>query len=384
MAAGCVDSVNHPEKQRSSLTPRVGYALVVGLVLTAIALASPLPDRVTDRGVYEATAAAIVVPDCGDLHCFRALVPWIVGRLPGPSVIRWKLYAAVGNAAASLAMFQLAVTLGLTTRAAWFASTISAFGFGALYTLHDPFTADPMMFALGPLLTNELFARRLWVAAAVASIGVLAKEFAAAPLYLFAGYAALERRWPEVGRVLAGANAALIVWLVFTLSLMIHFNYSYGGSESANLASGAGLLPWLQRQSLRGISFAMFNEFGALYVLAPVGWVLAARGLRLLTVAAIPVALVLAYVQQPDRALWNFHFIAAPLAAVTLDRVDATLAAATVTTYVVGNLRVGAQLPIAQLALGAVVSSLGLALLCAAGALRGGLSVPLPRHQATS
>lgn len=355
----------------SPLGERLRYGLALAVALGAIAFASPLPDRVTDRDVYEATAAQLIVRDCGDLHCFRALVPWVLGRLPGPSVARWKAYAVVCNVAAALAVFALALTFGLSRRAAWLASAISAFGFGALYTLHDPYTADPLMFALGPMITNDLVARRVALASTLGIGGVFAKEFAAAPLFLFAAYSALERRWSAFGRTLAIANAALIVWLVFTLTLMIRFNYSYGGSDSANLAGGAGLLPWLQRQSLRGIAAAMFNEFGALYVLAPIGLLFASRQMRLLIVASIPIALVLAYVQQPDRALWNLHFLVVPLAALVLDRAPARIAWATVAAFAIGNLRVGAQLPVAALAQAAIACSLVLACVCATIALRG-------------
>jgi hypothetical protein len=97
-------------------------------------------------------------------------------------------------------------------------------------------------------------------------------------------------------------------------------------------------------QSLRVVLSAMFNEFGALYLLAPVGFVFAPASLRRLTIVAAPIALVLCYVQQPDRALWNFHFLVAPLAALTLERAPLALAGLTVAAFAVANLRVGAQL----------------------------------------
>ena len=55
-------------------------ASLVSLLL--IAWASPEPNRVTDREIYERTAAQVIVPDCSDLQCFRVLVPWVLGRLP--------------------------------------------------------------------------------------------------------------------------------------------------------------------------------------------------------------------------------------------------------------------------------------------------------------
>src|SRR2546425_7620814 len=141
--------------------------------LGIVAYLSPLPNRVTDRDVYEATAARRIVPDCTDIHCFRVLVPWILGSIPGPSVAKWKAYAVVCNAAAALFVFELCLTFGLSRRAASIACVLSAGGFGGLYTLHDPYSADPLMYALGPLILDQLLQERFAVATAIGAIGVL-------------------------------------------------------------------------------------------------------------------------------------------------------------------------------------------------------------------
>ena len=345
----------------------VGLAVAMLAALAAIAWISPDPNRVTDRGTYEASAAQVIVPDCSDLQCFRVLVPWVLGRLPGSSIVRWKAYAVAANAAAAAGVWLLCVTLGFGGRAAGLAAALSAFGFGSLYTLHDPFTADPLMFALGPFMTSELVAGRLGIAAVAGVVGVLAKEFAAAPLYAFALDQVAARQWtPALGAFAAG-NAAFLTWALLTLTLMIGFGYSWGwnGVGSADLTGGAALALWAGRQSLRGIVFAMFNEFGALYVLAPVGVALAPRRVRRLLVASLPIAVVFAYVQQPDRGLWNFHYLVTPLAALVLERVQPALAWSVIGLFAVGNLRVGAQLPIATIAHAAIAASV---ILAAAGA----------------
>ena len=349
--------------------PRVAHFSALAICLGAIAWASPLPPRVTDRDVYEATAAHGVVRDCSDLHCFRVLVPWILGPLPGPSLVKWKAYAVVCNAAAAVAVFALSLTLGLGRRAAWFASIGSAFGFGSLYTLHDVYTSDPLIYLLGPLITNELLLGRVAIGAALGMIGVFAKEFAAAPLYLVTACLAIERRWLPAARTLVAANAAFIVWLVLTLTLMLRFNYTYAGSASADLGGGGNLVGWLHRQSARGVAAAMFNEFGALYVLAPVGFFLAPPQLKRIALTALPIAALFAYVQQPDRAFWNIHFLVLPLAAVVLDRAPA-IGVLTLAMFAVGNLRVGAQLPIAWLGRLALGASMLLALATSVRALR--------------
>lgn len=314
------------------------------LTLAVIAWASPLPDRVTDRDVYEATAAHGIVPDCTDLHCFRVLVPWTLGALPGASVVKWKVYAVLANAAAAIAVWHLSAVLALSLRARWLAAAFSLFGFGSLYTLHDVFTADPLMYCLGPLVTYLLLRDRIAIAGAIASVTVLAKEFVAAPLLIHSAFSALERRYAVAVRALVAFNCAFIVWLVLQLTLMLRFNYGYGDNPSTHVLSGGYLVPWFEQQSVRGALSALFNEFGAVYVLAAAGVFMAPERLRLLALCALPVALLFGYVQQPDRALWNFHFLATPLAAVAIDRAPAALAWATVAAFAIANLRIGAQL----------------------------------------
>jgi hypothetical protein len=337
--------------------------LLCAPMLAVVAWASPAPGRVTDRRVYEATAAQVIVPDCSDLQCFRVLVPWVLGRLPGPSTVRWKAYAAAANAAAAAAVFALCVAFGLSRRAAAIGAALSACGFGSFYTLHDPFTSDPLMYAVGPIVTGALLAGRFAVATAIGIVGVMAKEFAAAPLYAFAVFSALERRWIAAARSFLAGNAAFLMWATLTLALMLRFNYGYGwnGNGSADFRHGAALALWLRDQSARGIGFAMFNEFGALYLLAPAGIVLAPPALRRLALVTIPIAAVFAYVQQPDRALWNFHYLVVPFAALVLERVRPAMAWAFVALFAVGNLRVGAQLPIAGVARVAIAASMVLA-----------------------
>ena len=336
----------------NSFSVRLWLAFVVALGV--IAYLSPEPDRLTDRPVYEQTAQEFVVPDCADLHCFRVLMPWVLGPLPGPSLSKWKVYAVLANATAAILVLTLSLVWGLPFRAAAMASVLSAFGFGALFTLHDVFTSDPLMFAIGPVLVLLLIRERFAVAALVASIGVLAKEFAAAPVYVFAAAAALHRKFPTAWKALAAANSALIVWLLLQFTLMLRFNYGYGDNPSTHLMSGGYLAKWLSDQGWRGAVTAMVNEFGVLWLLAPIGLWFAMPALRTFALASIPVALVFGYVQQPDRALWNFHFVVTPLAALVLYRLPAAAAWGTIALFAIANFRVGAQLmfvPAARLAL---------------------------------
>jgi hypothetical protein len=261
----------------------------------------------------------------------------------------------LAEAGAAVAVGRLCVVLGLSARAALLATWLSALGFGPFYATFDTYSSDPLMFLLGPLLTAQVMRGRIGRAGLIASIGVLAKEFAAAPLWICTIWAALQRRWDLAARVLLAAMTATLVWLALHITLMTLFNYSYGGSASADLSGGGYLTLWLRQTPPRTAAAAVFGEYGALYLLIPVGVMLAPRDLRLLALAAVPAVLALVYVQQPDRALWNFHFIAIPLAVLVLARLPAWAAALFVGCYGFGNLRLGAQvqfIPAARFAVG--------------------------------
>jgi len=353
------------------MVTRTGLFLTFALVLGLVAWMSPAPDHITDRDTYEATAKMTIVPDCAELHCFRVLVPWVLGSLPGPSIAKWKTYAVLANAAAAVAVFALCLAWGLSRRAAGLASFASAFGFGSLFTLYDVFTGDPLMFALGPVVVMLLVRERVALAGAVGAVGVMAKEFVAAPLFVFAVTSWFEGRREFGFRVLAAANLAFIVWLTLQLTLILRFNYGYGENPSTHLLSGGYLIPWIVEQSPRGALSALVNEFGALWILAPAGWLAAPAPMRRFAVVALPVAALFAYVQQPDRALWNFHFVAAPLAAIVLERVPSVLAWSTLGAFAAANLRVGAQLTAVPPARFALALSMVLALASCAMAWKG-------------
>ena len=109
-----------------------------------------------------------------------------------------------------------------------------------------------------------------------------------------------------------------LVWLATHASFMAVQNYAYGSTASADLLHGGFLATWLRSVRLRGALIYLFTSFSALYLLWPVGLVRCRRELRLLAVASVPALVAFVYVEQPERALWNFHFIVVPLAAIVL------------------------------------------------------------------
>lgn len=318
-------------------------ALVVTLGL--IALVAPAPWYETDRTQYQEIGRAVIQRDCSALHCFRPLVPAVLEQLPGPSLLKWKTYAVIANASAAVAVAVFAVTVGLGPPAALLALWLSGIGFGGLFTLFDPYSADPAMFVLGPLLTTWIVRRRYAVTGIVSAVGVLAKEFAAAPLWIATAAAVMGRRWVDASRTATLAFAVTTVWLLLQVALMVGFNNSYGGNPSANLFGGGYIVVWFEELGMRLGLTALFTEFGPLYLLAPVGLLMAPATLRQLAIAALPALAAFAYVQQPDRALWNFHFLVTPAAALALSAAPRLLVLAFFACFAVANLRLAAQLP---------------------------------------
>jgi hypothetical protein len=320
---------------------RTGLAIALAAVLGAIAAAAST-QRLPDSYYYERIAAQTIIPGCAEIHCFRPLVPWMLGLLP-PSLAKWKAYAAFSNVGAALAVYDLCLVFGMTTRASVLAGSLSAFGFGSLYTLFEPFTADPLMFWFSPLVTRWLLQDRFLRAGGLAALGVFAKEFVVAPMVIVTLADVRGGRWTHARRTAAAAAVGFGLWLAMQFWFMHAYGYSYGDNKSPRIASGGYLVFWLQHETVRGAAAAMAVEFGALYLLIPFGFRKAPASLRALAVAAIPIACIFGYVQQPDRALWNFHFIATPLSALVIDALPNVLAVAFVLLFGLSNLRIGAQ-----------------------------------------
>src|SRR3954469_1248030 len=186
--------------------------IAIALLLGIIAWAARAPVS-SDSDVYQQIGRDGVVLDCHDVHCFRVLVAVVLEHLPGPSLLRWKAYAVLTNAAAALAVGRLCIVLGMSARLASLATWIAAVAFGPLQAVFDPYTSDPVMYLLGPLTIADLLQGRVGRATISGSIGVLAKEFAAVPLWIYTLMLTMRRRWHAAARALLGAMTATLVWL---------------------------------------------------------------------------------------------------------------------------------------------------------------------------
>ncbi|MDO8680106.1 MAG: hypothetical protein Q7R30_16400 [Acidobacteriota bacterium] len=338
--------------------------LAVVLVLGLVATLSPIPKFLTDKDVYEQMSREWVIPNCDDLQCFRVLVPITLGFIPiGSGYLKWRAYAVVCEAVAAVLMGRWVRMLGASHRASQQVTWLTALGAGSLYTLFDPFTADPLMHAMGPLLMVLLFGGWILTAALVAAAGVFGKEFAAVPLFVAGVTWLQQRRIAHSVRALVAFGCVVAIWSAWQLSSRAVWNYA-PVQHSGKLLEGAFLAFWLANigPALAVVSIAA--AFGALWILWPAGVAWGTRELRQLTVAAMLPLLFFNYVQQPDRALWNFAFAVMPAAAVVLDRIPAALGWLLVAVQALLNLRIGAQLPfvppvratlVAAMALGLVI-----------------------------
>ena len=326
----------------------VRLAVGITFVLALIAASAPRPGYLTDREVYERIGRELIIPDCSSLHCTRILAAWAVEHLPGPSAFNWKLYAVVANAAAALGVACLCGWFGLPSAASRTAALLVAFGAGTQLTLFDPHTSDPFIYALTPWMMLMLLEERVAAAGVAGTIGILAKEFAAAPLWIFTLYAVLARRRDLVLRGAAAASVASAAWLLLQVWLIVSHNYSFAGSPSSQLFGGGYLVRWVAELGpLRAIGTLVLH-LGPIGLLAAAGFRRAPIALRRVALAAVPAALAFSYVQQPDRALWNFQFAFVPLAVVSLSDAKRWHQVLFVTTYAVVNLKAAANLPGAQ------------------------------------
>jgi hypothetical protein len=317
-------------------------AMVVVLAVVLREAPAPYPH---DGVRMQRVGREMLIAGCSDLNCFRILVPAIVESFSGPLLERWRWYAVIANAAGAIVTGELALAFGLTRQAALLTMWLSAVGFGSMATVYHPFTADSMMFLLCPIVTLLLVRGRLIWAGAIATIGIFGKEVAAAPLFIGALAEWIGRRWRAAAQMFTVGVVVTAIWIALQLTLMSWLLYDYAKNPSSRLLEGGYLLFWLRHVGAVNAVVAIFVEYGAVYLLAFYGLVLAPPRLRAFAIAAILPGLALSYVQIPDRALWNFYFVWIPLAAIVLAEAPTALAWTFVALFGMTNLRVGAQLP---------------------------------------
>jgi hypothetical protein len=268
----------------------------------------------------------------------------------------------VCEAGAAWAMERWVSHLGADRRTAAQVMWLTALGSGSLYVLFDPHTADPVMHLLGPTLAFLLFNAQLNTAVVISAIGVFAKEFAAVPLFVAGLLWLQQQRRAEMRRAWLGFLLVVALWAGFVIVLRSMWGYNYGKNHSAELLSGGFLFFWISKLPISVVIGSVAMTFGILWILWPAGLLWGPRQLTQLTLAAMPCLALWCYVQQPDRALWNFAFVVMPAAAVVLSRIGPTLGWSLVAVHAMVNLRFGAQLAFVPPAKYALVAGIALSL----------------------
>jgi hypothetical protein len=126
---------------------------------------------------------------------------------------------------------------------------------------------------------------------------------------------------------------------------MYGFNYTYDANPSSRPLEGGYLRLWLQNVTPATAAFGLFGVFGALTLVIPAGWRRAPQALRHLAIGAIPAAMAFMYVATPERALWNFFFLAIPLGAIVIAELPVSAGVLFVALFALANFRIGGQVP---------------------------------------
>jgi hypothetical protein len=174
--------------------------------------------------MYERVSREYFVQGC-DIHCFRVLVPWTLGVLPGEGRAKWRTYAALFEAAAACAMAIWVLRFGVSERTARQVAWLTAGGTGGLYTLFDPYSADALMHLAGPSMMLLALNGPPVVTGFAAVIGVFAKEFAVVPVAVASVMRFLQQRWSDAAKLAGIAAVAILIWVVWGMFLRSQYGY---------------------------------------------------------------------------------------------------------------------------------------------------------------
>lgn len=277
------------------------------------ALAPAEPAR-SDREAYEFVGKTPLAPACPwTIYCYRPLAPVLVQALPVDGDVGWRVYQVTANAAAG------AILAALTTAPA-IASVMIQTAYGFTFTAYDPYAADPLVFVFAAVLVWCWIRDRLGVAIALAAIGIFAKETVALIAGTLAIAVMIERR-PGWRRWLLPAAISVVLLIAFHVISRVWLGWQIQSNPAAQLEHGSWIGLWFRnnRSHLHKL-YMLFSTFGFAWLFAALGWRMAARHWRVLTLALVAPMLLLIVIQTPERALGNAFFVVAPLAALYASR----------------------------------------------------------------
>jgi hypothetical protein len=210
-------------------------------------------------------------------------------------------------------------------------------------TIWQPYQSDPLMFWWAPIVMRWALEDRM-AAAGLLAIGRRLRQGIHCRAARHRGHRrCLDGQWRRAFRAAIAGAVAFCVWLGLQAFLRTQFGYTFGTQPVAAILRGqlSALLARADESSRRAVGDVQRVRTH----LGSVSFRLAGRSasLRRVCIAALPIAALYAYLQQPDRALWNFHFLTSPLAALVLDAMSTPFIAAFLALYALAYLKVGAE-----------------------------------------
>ena len=244
----------------------------------------------------------------------------VVHRLPFAPDTNWRIVQVVGNAAAGTVIAAVAATLSAGLIVPVLTSVMAQSSYGFTFTSYDPYTADPLVFLFAALLIWCWVTDRPWLAVALSTIGIFAKETVAVFAAGIAIAAVLERRdgWR---RWLMPAAASVITLAVFHLVAEYWLNWDISTNPAAQLQHGSWIgLWWRNNPFIERKVYMIFATFGFAWLFAAMGWRMAPSSWRTVAIGTIAPMAALMIVQTPERAIGNAFYVVIPLAALFASR----------------------------------------------------------------
>jgi hypothetical protein len=323
----------------------VSALLVLNVSLaTAIHYAPPRgAPHDSDRAAYDYVGLHGFEANCPwSIYCFRVLVPTVLHHIPIENDRRWRWFQFVGTAAAGTVTSLTMLSLSATFRGAVIAAVLTQTSYGFAFTAYDPYSPDPLVFAIAALIGWCWLADRWRPALMAGMIGVFAKETVAlVSASCLLGALARER---TTWRAWVGSSLAVCLTLAALHLVMSSYGWNMRNNPAAEFGHGSWLaLWWRNNPFLIRKLYLLFVPFGFAWLFAALALPATDRRLRRLALGAVAPMLALCYIQTPERALSNAFFVIVPLATLFLMRAPFWLALAAAVANGAVTARVGSS-----------------------------------------
>ena len=314
--------------------------LTFNFVLAAgIQALAPAQPKMSDRNDYEYNGHSPLTAFCpNSIYCYRILVPMVLERIHVDPEMRWRMFQLLAHTATGSIVAMATAPIGSPLIASVLLQASYAFSF----TAYDPYTPDPLVFLVAALLLYLWILDRALTIAAMAAVGVFAKETVALIASAPAIAVVLGSERPSRWRWIFPAVLAWSVLLGFHWYMDTYAGWGISRNAASNFSTGSWLAIWWKNNpSLAHKALMIFAPFGFAWAYAAVGFRHASNPVRQLAIGAALPMLALIYVQTPERALGNAFFVIIPMAAAFLAQVPSAAAWAAAITNALVTARIG-------------------------------------------